>query len=82
MDLPVFMGGSICLSLDIFTLPTSQPFPADAGRFHICRGSGWQDHVHLGDRLSAPGLVAGTLGGGCYPSACLPSPPPGCVREG
>lgn len=75
------MGGSIRLSIDIFTLSTSQPFPADAGWFHICRGSRWQDHVHLGDRLGAPGLVAGTLGGAASPSACLP-PHPGCVRGG
>lgn len=76
MDLPVFMGGSICLSIDTFILPTPQPFPADVGRFHICRGAGWQDHVHLGDGLGAPGLVAGTLGWGgggvASPRPCLP----------
>lgn len=57
------MGRSICLSIDIYTLLTLQTFPADVGRFHICRGSRWQDYVHLGDRLGAPRLVTGTLGG-------------------
>lgn len=57
------MGGSICLSVYIYTLPTPQTFPADVGRFHICCGSRWQDYVHLGDRLGAPGLVTGTLRG-------------------
>lgn len=74
----VFMGGSICLSVEIFIILTPQPFSADLGRFHICRGSGWQDHVHLGDRLGAPGPVAGTLGG---PLAPVPACPPWLTGE-
>lgn len=73
---------SLCLLLP---LPTLSP---DAGRFHIRGGSGWEDHVHLGDRLGAPGPVSGRLGAGTEgvcgggtgdersPSSSSPLPPP------
>lgn len=63
----------------IYTSHSSITISADLGRFHICRGSGWQDNVHLRDRLGALGLVAGTLEVQLPPT---PAPQPRLAREG